>query len=184
VAKHNAIYGSFAALPLFLAWIQISWTIVLFGAELCYAFQHSDDGCNASGCPPPTPSEKKLIGLHIVKKAIQRFAAADPPMTARQLATTTGIPLRLVQQSTADLVAVGILSAIPTQAADEPAFQPAIDIRLLTLQRVSDALDSSGESSEFVNLPTDADTAALREAMRRLSQAAAESPANRLLSDL
>ena len=37
VSKYNAIYGSFAALPLFLLWLQISWTICLFGAELAYA---------------------------------------------------------------------------------------------------------------------------------------------------
>jgi uncharacterized BrkB/YihY/UPF0761 family membrane protein len=59
MAKQNAIYGSFAALPLFLAWIQISWTIVLFGAELCCAVQHSDGYCSATGCPTPTPAEKR-----------------------------------------------------------------------------------------------------------------------------
>jgi membrane protein len=39
-AKYNAIYGSFAALPLFLMWLQISWWIVLFGAELSFANQN------------------------------------------------------------------------------------------------------------------------------------------------
>ena len=34
VTGYNAIYGSFAALPLFMLWVQISWTICLFGAEL------------------------------------------------------------------------------------------------------------------------------------------------------
>jgi membrane protein len=59
MAKQNAIYGSFAALPLFLAWIQISWTIVLFGAELCCAVQHSDGYCSATDCPTPTLAEKR-----------------------------------------------------------------------------------------------------------------------------
>ena len=36
VTGYNAIYGSFAALPLFMLWVQISWTICLFGAELTY----------------------------------------------------------------------------------------------------------------------------------------------------
>ncbi len=39
LARNNAIYGSFAALPLFLMWVQISWLIVLFGAELAFALQ-------------------------------------------------------------------------------------------------------------------------------------------------
>ena len=40
VARYNAIYGSFAALPLFLLWVHISWTICLFGAEFTYASQN------------------------------------------------------------------------------------------------------------------------------------------------
>jgi len=40
VTGYNAIYGSFAALPLFMLWVQISWTICLFGAELTYANQN------------------------------------------------------------------------------------------------------------------------------------------------
>ncbi len=40
ITKLNAIYGSFAALPLFLIWLQFSWLIFLFGAELSNAFQN------------------------------------------------------------------------------------------------------------------------------------------------
>ena len=40
VTGYNAIYGSFAALPLFMLWVQISWTICLFGAEMTFANQH------------------------------------------------------------------------------------------------------------------------------------------------
>ena len=40
VAKQNAIYGVLAALPLFMIWLNIGWTIVLYGAELSYSFQH------------------------------------------------------------------------------------------------------------------------------------------------
>ena len=42
LSSYNAIYGSFAALPLFMLWVQISWTICLFGAELCYTNQNLD----------------------------------------------------------------------------------------------------------------------------------------------
>lgn len=40
VTGYNAIYGSFAALPLFMLWLQISWTICLFGAQLTYTNQN------------------------------------------------------------------------------------------------------------------------------------------------
>jgi len=43
VSGANAVYGVFAAIPLFLVWMDISWTIILFGAELSHAFQNVDN---------------------------------------------------------------------------------------------------------------------------------------------
>lgn len=40
VASYNAIYGSFASIPLFLIWLQIGWTFILLGASLAHAIQH------------------------------------------------------------------------------------------------------------------------------------------------
>lgn len=183
VSKQNAIYGSFAALPLFLAWVQASWTIVLFGAELCDAVQRSGDACRAFGCPAPGLTEKKLIGLNIVHGVVQRFAAGDPPMTARQLALKNKLPLRWVQESLAGLTASGILSETRPASSAEPGYQPAMDIGLLTLQRVSEALESSSGSAGTLALSFDG-SAKLRAALKELDRAAAGSPSNRLLKDI
>ena len=43
VTRLNAIYGAFAAIPLFMVWINIGWFIILIGAQLSYAFQHVDN---------------------------------------------------------------------------------------------------------------------------------------------
>lgn len=40
VSSYNAIYGSLAALPLLLVWMQLSWSVVLWGTELCYIFRN------------------------------------------------------------------------------------------------------------------------------------------------
>lgn len=42
VSRLNGIYGTFAAVPLFMIWLNISWNIILIGAEVSYAFQHVD----------------------------------------------------------------------------------------------------------------------------------------------
>ena len=43
VSRMNGIYGAFAAVPLFMIWINIGWFIILIGAELSYAFQNVDN---------------------------------------------------------------------------------------------------------------------------------------------
>jgi len=42
VAKTSAVYGALAAIPLFMIWLNIGWAIILYGAELSYAFQNVD----------------------------------------------------------------------------------------------------------------------------------------------
>jgi membrane protein len=43
VSRLNNIFGAFAAVPLFMVWINMGWFIILFGAELSYAFQQVDN---------------------------------------------------------------------------------------------------------------------------------------------
>jgi membrane protein len=183
VAKQNAIYGSFAALPLFLAWVQASWVIVLFGAELCYAVEHRGDYCRPDGCPSPAPAERTLVALHIARTIVQRFCAGDPPLTIRQLAQRTGVPRPWVEQSTADLVEAGILSRLASGSPEDQAIQPAMDAARLTLQRVLDALHSVGGVG-YRPVPPSDDMERLRSALNALRRAAADSPANQPLKDI
>ncbi len=43
VSRLNAVYGVFAAIPLFMVWLNIGWFIVLLGSELSYVFQNVDN---------------------------------------------------------------------------------------------------------------------------------------------
>jgi membrane protein len=183
VAQQNAIYGSFAALPLFLAWVQASWIIVLFGAEICYAVQHSGGYCRASGCPALSPADEKLIALLLTRTALRRFAAGAPPLDAIGLSRDLDLPLRLVQPILADLVAAHVLSETTGANPDEPKFQPGMDPALLTLQHVSDAWESAGGAEGRLRLHSD-QIESLNTALRGLAQAAAASPANHPLKDL
>ena len=40
MSSYSAIYGTLAALPLLLVWLQLSWSVVLWGTELCYIFRN------------------------------------------------------------------------------------------------------------------------------------------------
>jgi membrane protein len=42
VSRLNTVYGAFAAIPLFLIWMNVSWTIILVGAEISHAYQYQE----------------------------------------------------------------------------------------------------------------------------------------------
>ena len=183
VANYNAIYGSFAALPLFFVWVQTSWTLVLFGAELCHAFQNADTYCSATGNPVLRPHEKRLLSLAIARLVIQDFAAGQAPLTVPQMSQRLRVPARLAQELVDELRQSGIFTETRTRKGRKPAFQPATDIDRLDVQRVIEAIALAGAPEKEMLLPT-ADSATIAETIRELNRAAAQSPANRLLKDL
>jgi membrane protein len=184
VAQYNAIYGSFAALPLFFVWIQTSWVLVLFGAELSYAAQHADGYCQATGCSNIRPRDRRLHSLRIARLAACRFADGGSPLTAEQMAHRLELPARLVQELAADLRNSGILTETRLPGGKNPAFQPAFDIHRLTVHGVLAALDAQDGTGSSPSAGA-ADTAGpLTQALQEMDAAAAASPANRLLIDL
>ena len=78
-ARYGAIYGSFAALPLFLMWVQISWWIVLFGAELSFANQNVDTYQYEPDSTKISPAFKKLLTLQVAHLLIQNFLRCETP---------------------------------------------------------------------------------------------------------
>ena len=94
-AKINAIYGSLAALPLFLMYLQISWWIVLFGAELSFANQNVDTYEYEPDSLKVSPGFKKLLTLQVAHLLIKQFANGDKPLTDSQISSRLNIPIRL-----------------------------------------------------------------------------------------
>lgn len=181
-AKYNAIYGSFAALPLFLMWVQISWWIVLFGAELSFANQNVDTYEYEPDSLKVSQGFKKLLTLQIVHLLIKKFANGDKPLTDKQISNRLEIPIRLVHSILFDLVTADLVSEIRTEADKEFAYQPARDINTMTIQYVLEALDHKG--TEDIPVAKTEGHQALFDALKDFSEAMKESPANKLLKDI
>ena len=181
-AKYNAIYGSFAALPLFLMWLQISWWIVLFGAELSFANQNVDTYEYEPDCLKVSSGFKKLLALQIAHLLVKKFENGDKPHTDSQISAQLEMPIRLVHNILFDLVESGLVSEIKTKADKEFAYQPARDINKLTIQYVLEALDQKG--TDDIPVARTEDYQALSDALQNFSEAMEKSPANKLLKDL
>lgn len=182
VSKYNAIYGSFAALPLFLAWLQISWMIVLIGAEIAFAHQNVDTYEFEPDSKKISVSFRRFLSLMVAHLLTHRFANGEKPLTAQEISHVLEIPIRLLRQILFDLVHSGIASEIKVAEEDDPAYQPAFTIHDLTLARVLNALDQRGlYSIPVAKTETSATLSAALEAFR---EAIDQSPANRLLKDI
>jgi len=144
VSKYNAIYGSFAALPLFLIWLQISWLIVLLGAEISFAkqnvarYEYEYDSLNISY------RLKRILTLLVANFVIKLFEKGDNPLTSFQLARELKIPVGIVRNITFELTEAGIFSETVTQNPKDKAYQPGRDIHTITVHSVMKNLENKG----------------------------------------
>lgn len=182
VAKHNAIYGSFAAFPLFLVWLQLSWLIVLYGAELSFAHQNVDTYEFEPDALEASHRLKRLLALQITHSLVRSFAAGETAPTARQISHRLEIPIRLVNELLFELVKSNILSVTESDNSEEHGYQPARDIHVLTIQHVIEAMERKG-----LNAMPFAHTAAfeaLSDTLETFGHTLEKLPANRLIVDL
>ena len=143
-ASYGAIYGSFAALPLFLGMLQISWMIVLFGAEMAHANQHYETFGFHPDYSRISFSSKKLLVLKIFHLLVKRFSQGENPLSARQIAHTLEIPVRLVRQLLDELAGVGLVVETTKGIKNEVTFQPGRDIENITVKYTLDAYEQHG----------------------------------------
>ena len=181
-ARYNAIYGSFAALPLFLMWVQISWWVVLFGAELSFAnqnvatYEYEPDSLSVS------PAFKKLLTLQVAHLLIRNFSKCEPPLTESQISIRLEMPIWLLHQILYDLVQSGLFIETRTTDDNDFGYQPACDINTLTIKRVLEAIEHHG--SDRIHVAQTEELTALTDSLNQFSQEMGTSPANKLLKDI
>lgn len=145
LSSYNAIYGSFAALPLFMLWMQISWTICLFGAELCYTNQNLDFYDYDAHSGEISHRYRLLLCALLMSRICRRFAAGKKPYSVMELRQETAIPIRFVTDLLFELIDAGLLTEVTSdEKSEESRFMPAEDIHNLTLGAMIDRLEARG----------------------------------------
>ncbi len=181
-SKYGAIYGSFAALPLFLVWLQLSWLIVLFGAEISFAHQNVQTYEFEPDCLNVSRNLKRSLSLRVVHLSVKNFSSGSIPLTAEQISEQLEIPIRLLNEILFDLVNAGILVEVKTPDMRVFAYQPARDINCLTIQYVIDALDDYGADSLPVQRTDELEQ--IEESLKSFHTIIEKSPSNLLLSKI
>jgi len=153
VTGYNAIYGSFAALPLFMLWVQISWTICLFGAELSYASQNLDYYDYNVHTADISHRYRMLLSAVLMSRICHRFANGRSPYSAAELRAETGIPIRIVNDLLFKLQEAHLLIEISTdEKGGASNYVPAESLDNLSLGVMIDRLEAQGTWKIELNL--------------------------------
>ena len=150
VSKYNAIYGSFAFLPLWVIWIQFSWLICLFGAVLTYSSQNVVNFNFEKETNDISRRYSDYIALVIATIITHRFRDGLPPMTKGQISKRYAIPIQLVERTVDMLERVEIISQTLSEEERVPAYQPAIDINKLSVGYLLRTIDREGDE-DFIS---------------------------------
>ena len=145
VSSYNAIYGSFAALPLFMLWVQISWTICLFCAELCYTSQNLEDYAFRAVTEDISHRYRLMLSVMLASLVCKRFEEGGRPYSALELKLKTGIPVRVVNDLLYELTQVNVLIEVTAdEKGEESLYQPAESTSRLSVGMLIDRLESQG----------------------------------------
>lgn len=109
VAKYNAIYGTMAALPIFMVWLYLSWVIVLFGLEVTYAKQNLRSSGRDLRAADVSRTSFEQVALAILVTLAERFSTGKPPLRQEQLAKQLFIPPRLCRSILRLLAEIGFV---------------------------------------------------------------------------
>lgn len=134
VSKYNAIYGTFAALPIFLVWLNISWAIVLLGCEVAFVVQHEQHyHPPRSGARRPSLAVQERTALRFVATCWQRFRAGESPPVEGDLAAEVDLPRGESAEIVERLVRSGLLTRARTP---EDGLLPGRDLTGMTAAQV------------------------------------------------
>ncbi len=137
VARSNAIFGSFAALPLLLVWLYVSWIVVLLGCEVAFAAQNLHSFRRARVGEEPRPAAREAIGIAVATRVARAFRS-DGGITDEAIAGELDVPVRTVRAILTDLEAGGIVSLRSDDEAD--VYQLGRAAEAISIAQVFEAL--------------------------------------------
>jgi membrane protein len=182
ITKLNAIYGSFAAVPLFIIWLQSSWIVVLLGAEISFANQNISRYEMESEALNISNYQKRALILMIMHMIIRNFTLGEKPISATYIAANLKIPVRLSRDILQDLSSANLVSIIHENEEKERLYQPALDVNKLTVSFVFSRLDKKGV--EQIMVIRNKDYEKIIAMLEKFDKLIAKSDSNILIKDL
>ena len=183
MTSYNAIYGSFAALPLFLIWMQTSWEILLFGGELSFAYQNISRFAEERESLRISYDQRRKVLLAVMILVARNFRDHGGTIPTDEIRKRLGLPTRIVNDILFQLVQAGQLIAVRSGDGErEVAFAPAHDLSSTTVYGILEAVERTGQTT--LDLEQTPELARMNREVETLKEEVLHSPNNVRLTDL
>ena len=182
VVRYNAIYGSFAAIPLFLLFIQIGWVIVLTGAEISFALQHIEEFEYDYTISNLSNKTKKILFLRITALIVKDFCKGSPAQTSVDISQRLKLPMKLTGELLYELVQAKVLAEVKNPDDLRSTYLPTCGTEKITLYHVIKSLNISEKKNLQIVRTKEIDT--LDNSISEFNRLIENSPSNILLKDL
>jgi len=139
--SNSKIYGSLGLVPVFMIGLYFSWLILLFGAQVAYAFQNRHAYLQDKLAENVNQRGREFIALRLMTCIGQRFQLGLPSVTIQEISAELGIPTKLTQQVLQTLLAARLVTEI---AGAEPAYAPARPLDSMNAHHVLHAMRTGG----------------------------------------
>mgnify|MGYP002399474713 CR=1 FL=1 len=178
----GTLYGSFAAIPLMMIWVQMSWVVVLIGAQLSFYLQNITRHEFEFDVQTVSPKQKKRLSLLIMHTLVKDFIKGNKPRGSEDISIELSLPVRSVRESLIALRDATLITEVYEEVHDRFLYQPATDINKMTLSYVLEKLDNSGSTHK--NVINNTDYRKIDAALTKLEAQVAASETNILLRDM
>ncbi|WP_419788044.1 YhjD/YihY/BrkB family envelope integrity protein [Pseudodesulfovibrio sp.] len=146
-AKYNAIYGSFAQLPLLLIWIYISWLVMLLGAEVSYSWQNLNSFVKQRYFGEATPFERQKLGVLMMMVLARRFHEGKPLPSVEELSDAFMAPASLISELFQLLQRAGY--TVLTETTGREVYAPARALDDVRVVDIISAINMEGVNRVF-----------------------------------
>lgn len=182
VGRYNAIYGTMAALPIFMVWLYVSWLIVLLGVEMTYAWQNLRLVPSDIRGSEVNFASRELVSLTAMLAVSESFYRGESRWDSSQVATRLDLPPRLAHDILQQLVRLGFLSEVKDGARESYAYQPGRALESLTVHDLLQGLKQDGIN--YTRLRSTPEREVVREIESTIEAAGRSALANMTLQDL
>lgn len=178
-SRYNAIYGSLVILPLFLIWLQLSWLIVLFGAEFAYGVQYVNEWTMKSDKLKVSLNHKKKLMLLLLYRVVKNFEMKKGAMALSKLAESVNIPRKYVIDICHELEKSKLITKVESE---NTAYQPSFDINKMDFHTILEMYETEG-MGDFDSKKSEA-FLAIESSLEEIDSKWKDSSSNRLIKDL